>query len=208
MSKHVSGTSQAELTSLRDLSARMGSDPLLTQASTGNSSIKLEGVLWIKASGKWMADAIHEDILIPLNLAEIKECVKRKVDPAERYARASIETAMHAVLPHRVVLHVHSVNTIAWAARQDAPVQLGRKLDGLPWQWIPYVPSGLPLAQEIDKALSASAETDLFVFSNHGLVIGGNDCDAIEELLSEVEHRPGDLSATATPGRLCCASGN
>ena len=76
------------------------------------------------------------------------------------------------------------------------------------WQWIPYVPLGLPLAQEIDKALSASAETDLFVLSNHGLVIGGNDCDAIEELLSEVEHRPGDLSATATPGRLCCASGD
>ena len=54
MSKSVSMTDMAEITSLRELSARIGSDPLLTQASTGNSSMKLDGVLWIKASGKWM----------------------------------------------------------------------------------------------------------------------------------------------------------
>jgi len=37
MSKNMSATNQDELTSLRELSARIGSDPLLTQASTGNS---------------------------------------------------------------------------------------------------------------------------------------------------------------------------
>ena len=26
---------------------------------------------------------------------------------------------MHAVMPHRVVIHVHSVNAIAWAVRRD-----------------------------------------------------------------------------------------
>jgi ribulose-5-phosphate 4-epimerase/fuculose-1-phosphate aldolase len=206
MSKNKSATDQAELTSLRELSARIGSDLLLTQASTGNSSIKLEGVLWIKASGKWMADAMHEDILIPLDLAEVKEHVKHKLDPAERYTRASIETAMHAVLRQRVVLHVHSVNAIAWAVRQDARVQLERQLDGLRWQWIPYVPSGLPLAWEIERVLSASPDTDVLVLGNHGLVIGGDDCDAVEGLLSQVEQRlaicprqphPADYSALA-----------
>ena len=145
MSKNLSTTNQAELTPLRELSARIGSNPLLTQASTGNTSIKLEGVLWIKASGKWMADAIREDILIPVDLAEVRQCVKQNVDPAARFTSASIETAMHAVLPHRVVLHVHCVNTIAWAVRKDARVQLEHQLDGLRWQWISYVPSGLPL---------------------------------------------------------------
>ena len=187
MSKNMSATDQAELTLLRELSARIGSDPLLTQASTGNSSIKLEGVLWIKASGKWMADAVHEDILIPLDLAEVKECVKRKVDPAERYSGASIETAMHAVLPHRVVLHLHCVNTIAWAVRQDAPVQLEKQMDGLRWQWIPYVPSGLPLAREIEKVLSVSP--DVLILGNHGLVLGGDDFGAVESLLSRVQRR-------------------
>jgi rhamnose utilization protein RhaD (predicted bifunctional aldolase and dehydrogenase) len=146
MNGHISATNQAELTRLRELSARIGSDPLLTQASTGNSSMKVEGVLWIKGTGKWMADAMREDILIPLDLAEAKKHMRQKVDPADRYCGASIETAMHAVLPHRVVLHVHCVDTIAWAVRQDAAVQLDNKMEGLRWRWIPYVPSGLPLA--------------------------------------------------------------
>src|SRR5258707_10725355 len=134
MGKHTPAPRQVELDRLLDLTARVGRDPLLTQASTGNSSIKLDGVLWIKASGKWMADAVHEDILIPLDLAEVQACLKQRRDPAERYSRASIETAMHAVMPHRVVLHVHCVNTIAWAVRQDAQVQLERQLHGLRWQ--------------------------------------------------------------------------
>jgi len=56
--------------------------------------------------------------------------------------RPSIETAMHAVLRHRVVLHVHSVNAIAWAIRLDGPDRLTERLAGLHWQWIPYAASG------------------------------------------------------------------
>jgi len=206
MNKNMLATNQAELTLLRELSARIGSDPLLTQASTGNSSIKVDGILWIKASGKWMADAIREDILIPLDLADVSERVKQKVDPADRYCDASIETAMHAVLPHRVVLHVHCVNTIAWAVRQDALIQLEHQLDGLRWQWIPYVRSGLPLAWEIEKGLSTSPGTDVLVLGNHGLVIGGDDCEAVEHLLSQVQQRLAICPRQAD--RLRCAKGN
>jgi rhamnose utilization protein RhaD (predicted bifunctional aldolase and dehydrogenase) len=186
MNKNMSATN-AEVNSLLELTSRIGVNPLLTQASTGNTSIKLDGVLWIKASGKWMADAMHADILIPLELAEVRQCVKQGVDPAERYTGASIETAMHAVLPHRVVVHVHSVNTISWAVRQDGPSQLRHRLDGSRWQWIPYVPSGLPLAREIGKVMSARPDTDLFVLGNHGLIVGGEDYAAVESLLAEVE---------------------
>jgi len=41
------------------------------------------------------------------------------------------------VLPHAVVIHVHSVNTIAWAIREDAPARLEELLHGMQWQWIP-----------------------------------------------------------------------
>src|ERR1035438_1103022 len=137
MRKNMPVASHVELARLRQLTTRIGTDPLLTQASAGNSSTKLDGVLWIKASGKWMVDALNEDILIPLDLTEvITECLQQGVDPAGRYPGASMETAMHAVLPHRVVLHVHSVNTIAWAVRTDAALQLQHQLDGLRWQWV------------------------------------------------------------------------
>ncbi|MGH9516777.1 MAG: class II aldolase/adducin family protein [Terriglobales bacterium] len=180
---------KSELSQLRELSARIGGDPLLTQASTGNTSIKLDDVLWIKASGRWLADAKDEDILIPLDLREVKRCISQQVDPAEVHACASIETAMHAVLPHPVVLHVHSVNTIAWAVRADARLRLQRQLDGLRWQFVPYVPSGLPLAQEIESALSVSPDANVLVLGNHGLVIAGDSCDEVTELLWDVERK-------------------
>jgi rhamnose utilization protein RhaD (predicted bifunctional aldolase and dehydrogenase) len=189
MNTKMSPTNQAELTRLRELSARIGNDPLLTQASTGNSSIKLDDVLWIKASGKWMSDASREEILIPLDLAEVRERVKENVDPADQYSGASIETAMHAVLPHPVALHVHCVNTIAWAVRQDAPVQLQNQMEGLQWQWMPFVPSGLPLAHEIEKVLSDFPQTNVLILGNHGLVLGGDDCSEVEDLLFEVQRR-------------------
>jgi len=182
-------TSQAEIQELLELTARVGNDSLLTQASTGNTSIKLGGNLWIKASGKWMADAMLGDILTPLSLREVmEECLQYGIDPAERYPCASLETAMHAILPHRVVLHVHSVNTIAWAVRSDAPAQLEDCLKGLRWQWVPYVASGLPLSRAIQQALSAG-DKDVFVLGNHGLAIAGENCSAVENLLREVERR-------------------
>ena len=117
----ISSGKKDQLEQLKELSARIGCDPLLTQASTGNTSIKLNGTLWIKASGRWLADAELQDILVPLDLNETRSYIKQKIDPSGVYEEASVETAMHAVLPHRVVMHVHSVNTIAWAVRRCAP---------------------------------------------------------------------------------------
>jgi hypothetical protein len=81
------------------------------------------------------------------------------------------------------------VNTIAWAVREDARQQLQRHLEGLRWQWIPYVPSGLPLSQKIESMLSASGCANVLVLGNHGLVIAGDSCEEVTQLLSEVERR-------------------
>ncbi len=193
---------ERELDRLRQLSARVGSNPLLVQASNGNTSIKREGILWIKGSGKWLARANQEEILIPIELAEAKETVEQggEIAPrqisANRMMRPSIETAMHAVLPHRVVIHVHSINTIAWAIRSDGIEELTARLRGLHWQWIPYAASGIPLAREIELAVARAKETDVFILANHGLVVCGQDCAATEELLCEVERR---LAISARP---------
>jgi rhamnose utilization protein RhaD (predicted bifunctional aldolase and dehydrogenase) len=57
----VSGTNHSEIQALTDVSARLGCDPLLVQAGSGNTSVQLDGVLWIKASGKWLAHAAREE---------------------------------------------------------------------------------------------------------------------------------------------------
>ena len=102
----MSGTNHSEIQALIDVSARLGRDPLLVQAGSGNTSVKLDGVLWIKASGKWLAHAAREEILVPVDLVEIKSCIQRKKDFVAQYTSPSghrlvpsIETAMHAVVP-------------------------------------------------------------------------------------------------------------
>lgn len=185
-----------EIESLLDLSARIGRDPLLTQGSNGNISVKLEDTLWVKASGKWLAHARQEELLVAVPIAE---CLSR-LQAGERHALAvesscanrlqpSVETFMHAVLRDRVVAHVHSVNTIAWAVRQDAEQQLHERLYGLRWRWIPYTPSGALLARKVRNACRRGAKPDVFVLGNHGLVVCGDDCDRVEYLLSQVERR-------------------
>jgi rhamnose utilization protein RhaD (predicted bifunctional aldolase and dehydrogenase) len=186
----------SEIESLLEVSARLGADPLLIQAATGNTSLKRDGVLWIKASGKWLAHADHEEILIPVDLAGTRSRIDHNIDPAGQSAvvngktlGTSVETAMHAVLPHRVVLHVHSVNSIAWAVRRDGPEELAGRLAGFHWQWIPYVPSGLALARSIREAIARAPLTDVLVLANHGLVICGDSCEEAEERLREFELR-------------------
>ena len=192
--KLLSTRQEREVASLRDLSARVGNDPLLVQGSNGNTSIKLDGILWIKASGKWLAHAKQEEILMPLELAEVQESIQKEAEIAPRYPlkdqlRPSIETPMHAGLRHRVVIHVHSINALAWAIRLDGPDQLKERLAGLHWQWIPYAPSGIPLAREIEKAVAGAPETDVLILGNHGLVVCGHNCHTAEKLLCEVERR-------------------
>jgi rhamnose utilization protein RhaD (predicted bifunctional aldolase and dehydrogenase) len=192
--KLSSGICDKEFISLLELSVRLGCDPLLVQANNGNTSVKLDGVLWIKASGKCLANAKREQTFVPVELAVIKESLRNNMEIAQTNIRynqlqPSIETAMHAVLQHHVVVHVHSVNTIAWAIREDGPRQLSKRLAGLYWQWVPYVPSGIPLARELEKFLRDAPETNVFVLGNHGLVVCGRDCECVEALLREVERR-------------------
>jgi len=192
--RHLPAQHKRGVESLRDLSARIGSNPLLVQASNGNTSIKLDGILWIKASGKWLSHATQEEMFVPMQLAEVKESIRRNVEIRPRLAlkgglRPSIETAMHAILGHHVVIHVHSINAIAWAIRLDGPDQLKDRLAGVNWQWIPYAASGIQLAREIEKAVASEPETDVFILGNHGLVVCGNDCPTAEKRLCEVERR-------------------
>jgi rhamnose utilization protein RhaD (predicted bifunctional aldolase and dehydrogenase) len=183
----------AAIEDLLRLSAEIGGNRLLVQASGGNTSVKVGETLWIKASGKWLAFACKDEMLVPIHLSRARDCLRQGKDldcaiqsfRGQGQLRPSIETFMHAVLPHAVVAHVHSVNAIAWAVRADASARLAERLGGLRWQWVPYVPSGLPLA----RAVEAFAACDVLVLGNHGLVVCGSNCAETQALLDEVERR-------------------
>ncbi|WP_119304861.1 class II aldolase/adducin family protein [Dongia deserti] len=183
----------AELQNLREVSARVGSDINLVQGAGGNTSIKRDGVLWVKASGAWLAEAETRDIFVPVDLSGALRALEQGIekmpvaDPAGTL-RPSIETSLHALLPHRVVLHVHAVNTIAWASCVGMEDEMAERLQGLAWARVPYRRPGLPLSQVVAE-VAAQQRPDVLILGNHGLLVGADDCAGAEALVHEVERR-------------------
>lgn len=188
-----------EFQALRAVSARAGADPLLVQAAGGNTSIKRDGILWIKASGTWLMNAVKDDIFVPVDLDRLGAAVRADDGSAEKAQdfvvaglnpsglRPSIETTVHSVLPQDVVIHVHCVGTIAHAVRADAEAVLAEKLAGLDWAFVPYVKPGLTLSKAIETVLKP--ETRVIILGNHGLVVCGDTVAEAEALLDDVHGR-------------------
>jgi rhamnose utilization protein RhaD (predicted bifunctional aldolase and dehydrogenase) len=180
-----------ELRELAELSAYLGRHELLVQASTGNTSVKIGRTLWIKASGKWLVNALREEMFVPIDFADAGKYLSGELPRPSSAVRSglkpSIETAMHFVLPHRVVIHIHSINAITWAVQRNCRSVLRERLDTLRWCWIRYAWSGAPLAAAIKASLRFSP--DVFILANHGLVIGADTCEEARLRLQEVEQR-------------------
>ena len=186
----------SQLKALRSVSARIGADPLLVQAAGGNTSLKQDGTMWIKASGTWLKDALIKDLFVPVDLAELLVAFKRQSPNCETCQtfvrsdangndlRPSIETTVHALMSQRVVLHVHCVNTIAYAILEDAEAQLGLMLGNTKWAFIPYARPGLPLANAIAQRLNP--DTNVLILGNHGLVVAADTVADADALLTEV----------------------
>ena len=185
-----------EFYALRRLSAKVGSDPLLVQAAGGNTSIKQGDVMWIKASGTWLRDAAAKDIFVPLDMARLSaalaaddpacesctDFVRQDINPLG--LRPSIETSVHGLMPQKIVVHVHCVNTIALAIRSDAEEVLGARLKAFNWAFVPYARPGLMLSRAIRKAYRPGV--DVLVLGNHGLAVAAGSVMEAEALLNRV----------------------
>ena len=186
----------SEFEALRNLSARVGADPLLVQAAGGNTSIKQDGVMWIKASGTWLMDALKKEIFVPLDLAALSQALAEDSPDCESCLpfvrqdmnalglRPSIETSVHGLMPRRVVVHVHCVNTIALAIQENAEDLLASKLAAFNWSFIPYARPGLQLARAIRGNLKTGS--NVMVLQNHGLAIAADTVAEAEDLLGQV----------------------
>jgi len=197
------------LDALADLSARIGASRDLVQGAGGNTSLKAGGALWVKASGTWLAWARDRPIFTGLDLdgilrrleaGEEDPVMPARLDPAAPL-RPSIETTLHALLPHRVVLHVHSVSAIALAVRPDGEAAAAPRLAGLRWAWVPYARPGLPLTRAVQGAVRGvtAGAPDILLLGSHGLVVGGASEDEAAARLEEVERRLAAPARAAPP---------
>ena len=185
------------LAALKKLSARLGNDITRTQGAGGNTSIKIDGTMWVKASGTWLAQAEQREIFVPVAVEPLVAALQAgdiRADKAtdfvveelnESKLRPSIETSVHAAMPQPVVSHFHCVNTIAHAVRSDVEEVVSRRLDRLSdisWDVIPYRRPGMPLALEIARV--TAKRPDVLVLRNHGIIIAG---ESVEELSRRIE---------------------
>jgi rhamnose utilization protein RhaD (predicted bifunctional aldolase and dehydrogenase) len=185
----------SDLSALARVSAKLGGNRLLVQAAGGNTSIKADGVLWVKASGRWLAKALDEPVFAALDLARLLPALARgdaacetcesfvRDDLSAPGLRPSVEATLHAGLPQRVVIHVHCVETIAYAILIDGEARVAPLLEGLKWRWVPYIRPGLPLFKTITPG------ADVYILQNHGLVVAADTLDEAVALVETVGRR-------------------
>jgi len=189
-------TSGDELDALVALSNAVGADPSLTQPGGGNSSIKRRArdfagreveVLSVKGSGTDLA-TIKRAGFTTLRLADLVLLEHREEMSDEemmafmracmvdaRQPTPSVETPLHALLPHRCIVHTHDFATQA-LTDTERPEALVREVFGGDVAYVDYVRPGFPLARALARRggeRGSSAPRGL-VLARHGLVAWGD----------------------------------
>ena len=216
----------SELGDLGDItygSRLVGADPALVLHGGGNTSIKGHSTdawgepvptLWVKGSG-WDLATIEPPGFAPLRL----EPVRRLADLAElsdtemvnqlrihlldaSAPNPSVEAILHALLPHRAVLHSHADAVLALTNTADGDARV-RDLWGDRAVVVPYVMPGFDLARRCAEEWQAQAHdgTEAMVLLNHGIFTFGDTTrqayDSMIDRISEAEQCLADAGVTS-----------
>ncbi|QYJ14948.1 3-phenylpropionate-dihydrodiol/cinnamic acid-dihydrodiol dehydrogenase [Rubrobacter xylanophilus DSM 9941] len=185
-----------DLSPLEELAYRsnlLGSDRSVANYGGGNTSVKVRqedhtgrevDVLWVKGSGSDLA-TIKPGQFTGLRLAEILPLAERdsmsdeemvsylaRCQLAPEMPRSSIETLLHAFIPHPHVDHTHpdAVNMLCCAANGE---ELARECFGEEALWIPYMRPGFALSKKVAEAVRKSPRARFVLLAKHGLVTWG-----------------------------------
>ncbi|MEX2444266.1 MAG: class II aldolase/adducin family protein [Alkalispirochaeta sp.] len=198
------------------LSHRYGEGYDWVIAGGGNTSVKDEHTMWVKSSGTTLASIAAEEFVAMdrAKLAAIWDTpYPSEPDAREQKAledlmaaraessrpgsdnarRPSVETLMHALFPHRFVVHTHPtmLNGATCARRGEAAV---REMFGDTALWVPTIDPGYTLARDMKNRVDQwLADHDgewptIVVMQNHGLVVAAEtieEIDAMHEAVNE-----------------------
>src|SRR5436190_682447 len=169
----------------------LGRDPSLVLHGGGNTSVKIrernllgeeEEILYVKGSG-WDLETIREDGFAPVRLAHLLKLARAEAlsDPqmvnelATHVTRAgapapSVETILHAVLPHKFVDHTHADAVLAITNTPDGEARV-REVYGDDVVVVPYVMPGFDLAKAcaLQFEKEARPSTVGMVLLHHGI---------------------------------------
>lgn len=181
---------------------KIGADKSIIQGAGGNVSIKIGEIIWVKASGTWLADAKRKNIFVPLNLKKIQndfanEDFEKLNNIGYEYIieeyktlnlKPSIETLFHAIMPQKIVVHAHSINSIILSCLENG-LQLAQDVnDYNNLVFIDYFKPGLQLAKAINQKIDKNAKSQIAILQNHGILIGAQNIKIANDLLYNFEN--------------------
>ena len=184
----------------RDLALRvytsrlLGREPKLVLHGGGNTSVKTEmrdllgeeaEVLCVKGSG-WDMAAIEPAGLPAVRLAPLRQLRQRTALADEEMVRVqranlldpgapnpSVETLLHAFLPHRYIDHTHSTAVLSLADQADAAERCA-DLYGSKMGLVPYIMPGFLLAKKAAEIFEADPAVEGLVLLKHGIFTFGD----------------------------------
>lgn len=168
-------------------------DRALVQAAGGNVSWKTDTELWIKASGMWLADAKNKSIFVPVNLVSLNEAIKRgdySFKPEilnNQKNRPSIETLLHALMPQKIVAHLHLVDLMARLIRKDCEKDILQVMaDDYIYAFVDYCKPGPDLAEALHVTVKSKNNIDIIFLKNHGIVIGADKVEDVRRIINNL----------------------
>ncbi len=178
-----------ELDQLVYLSNLVGEDARLVQPGGGNTSIKLGDALLVKGSGTDLRTITREGFtaLSLARLAALRDADAMSDPEMMRFMAAcmlrpdgplpSVETPLHSLVPHRVIVHTHDVATMSLTNVSDAVAErLVAELFAGEIVYVPYARPGFPLARAVSgMADRISGRAVGLALAHHGLVVWGED---------------------------------
>ncbi len=221
----AAGESEAEqaLALVIHASRLIGADRDLVLHGGGNTSVKvkrpdlfgnLRDVIHVKGSGHDLAEITREgmpglwlDELLPLR--GLDRLQDEDMVNALRGAmldasgpNPSIETLLHAFLPHRFVLHTHATAMIALADMPNAP-EVIREIFGERMGVVPFFKPGFDLGRAAVGTFEENPEVEGLILLNHGhFAFGGSAREAYERLVEQTTAVEEWFAANRWPARV------
>jgi rhamnose utilization protein RhaD (predicted bifunctional aldolase and dehydrogenase)/NAD(P)-dependent dehydrogenase (short-subunit alcohol dehydrogenase family) len=185
----------------------LGGDPALVLHGGGNTSVKTETrdlvgqeaeVLCVKGSG-WDMAAIEPAGLPAVRLEPLRTLRRRDAlrdEDMVRVQRAnlidpsapnpSVETLLHAFLPHKFIDHTHATAVLSLADQPDAAERCAELYDGR-LGIVPYIMPGFLLAKKAAEIFEDDESVEGLVLLKHGIFTFGETArDAYERMIDAV----------------------
>ncbi|MGZ5960749.1 MAG: bifunctional aldolase/short-chain dehydrogenase [Rhizomicrobium sp.] len=195
----------------RDLALRtyttrlLGSDPKLVLHGGGNTSVKTKArdllgdeveVICVKGSG-WDMGNIEPAGLPAVRLAELRRLralPKLSDEDMVNFQRVnlldssapnpSVETLLHAFLPHKFIDHTHSTAVLALTDQPDGEAVV-RSVYGDRVAYVPYTIPGFALAKSVADVFDRNPKVEGLVLLQHGIFTVGDDARQAHERMIE-----------------------